>query len=230
MTTMEHEAVAEFDTYEAYLDSKIQQEHLYYLGSREVARQLFELGCIGGSEVMDRKKFELRKRELLEQKMTKKSAQVPLAHIGVQNITGPLMIKLAELEDDVRNGTRTCLIFIRGWNNNQQEVSAYIDYGDRLRTEDWQQYFSGKKLLRPKTTDLSFYNWKTRTIHQNESTDFKVKTSGDRGIVVTNRRDQKDISLDPNVDPPGDNTIRIDIEDPVYEHCVLYIHTSRRKI
>jgi hypothetical protein len=53
MTTIEHEIVSHFDTYEDYLDSKITQEHLYYLGSRDVARQLFGLGCIGGSEVME---------------------------------------------------------------------------------------------------------------------------------------------------------------------------------
>jgi hypothetical protein len=67
MTTIEHEIVARFETYEEYLDSKITQEHLYYLGSRDVARQLFELGCVGGSEVMDRKKFD-RKSATLQSK------------------------------------------------------------------------------------------------------------------------------------------------------------------
>lgn len=231
MATFEHEIAAQFDTYEDYLDSKITQEHLYYLGSREVARRLFELGCVGGSEVMDRKKFEQKKQEILDQKNTKRSAQVPLTHVGCDLSFSPLMEKLAEIEDEVRNGQKTALIFIRGYNNAGQEVSAYIDYADRLRTEDWRNYFQKRRPLRPKTTDMSFYNWKTRTIHRNESTSFQVKADNDTGIIISNTRDSKQFSLDPaDAQNPGDNTVRYDIDDPNYEHCVLYVHSSRRKV
>jgi hypothetical protein len=162
MTTIEHEIVSHFDTYEDYLDSKITQEHLHYLRSRDVARQLFELGCIGGSEVMDRKKFDQKKQDLADQKNTKRSAQVPLTNVGCDLSASPLMQKLAEIEDEVRNGQKTALIFLRATNSSGQEVSAHIDYTDRLRSEDWRNYFQGRRLLRPKTTDMSFYNWKTR--------------------------------------------------------------------
>ena len=231
MTTLEHEIVAQFDTYEEYLDSKITQEHLYYLGSRDVARQLFELGCVGGSEVMERKKFEQKKQELADQKNTKRSAQIPLTHQGCDLSFSPLMEKLGDIEDEVRNGQKTALIFIRDFNAAGQEVSAYIDYADRLRNEDWTNYFKKQKKLRPKTSDMSFYNWKTRTVHRNESTSFEVHADNDKGIIINNRRDMKEFSLDPNMsDKPGDNTIRYDIEDPNYLHCVLYIHSSRRKV
>lgn len=230
-TTIEHEIVAQFDTYEDYLDSKITQEHLYYLGSRDVARQLFELGCVGGSDVMDRKKFEQKKLDLAEQKNTKRSAQVPLTHIGCDLNFSPLMEKLAEIEDEVRNGQKTALIFIRGINSSGQEVSAYIDYGDRLRNEDWRNYFQKKRPLKPKITDMSYYNWKTRNVNQSDSTNFDVQADNDRGIIITNKRDMKEFSLDPaNAANPGDNTVRYDIEDPNYLHCVLYVHSSRRKV
>jgi hypothetical protein len=231
MATIEHEIVARFETYEEYLDSKITQEHLYYLGSRDVARQLFELGCVGGSEVMDRKKFEQKKRDLAEQKNIKRSAQVPLTHVGCDLSFSPLMAKLAEIEDEVRNGQKTALIFLRGPNAAGQEVSAYIDFADRLRSEDWRNYFQKRKLLKPKTTDMSFYNWKTRTIHRNESTSFQAKADNDSGIIISNTRDSKQFSLDPaDAANPGDNTVRYDIEDPNYEHVVLYVHSSRRKV
>jgi hypothetical protein len=128
MTTIEHEIVSHFDTYEDYLDSKIIQEHLYYLGSRDGARQLFDLGCIGGSEVMDRKKSDQKKQDLADQKNTKQSVQVPLPHVGCDLGASPLMQKLAEIEDEVRNGQKTALIFLRATNSSGQEVSAYIDY------------------------------------------------------------------------------------------------------
>lgn len=226
---MDLDIVGRFETYEDYLDSKITQEHLYYLGSKDVARQLFELGCVGGLDIMERSKFQQKKQELQEQKTTKRSAQVPLAHINCDSSKSPLMMKLAEIEDEVRNGQKTCLIFLRSINAKEQEISAYIDYADRLRTEDWVPYFSCKKLLKPKITDMSFFNWKTRTITHNESSTFDVKANNDRGIIVTNKRDQKDINLDPTEKNPGDNTKRYDIDDPNYLHCVLYIHDSRRK-
>ncbi|KAH0795584.1 cilia- and flagella-associated protein [Histomonas meleagridis] len=231
MTTPEHEIVSHFETYEDYLDSKISQEHLYYLGNRDVARRLFELGCAGGSEVMDRKKFEQKKAELDDLKNAKRSAQIPMAHLGCDLSFSPLMEKLAEIEEEVRNGQKTALIFIRSINSSGQEVSGYIDYADRLRTEDWRMYFQKKKPLRPRPEDMSYYNWKTRTIHRNESSSFEVHANNDRGIIINNRRDMKEFSLDPaDADHPGDNTVRYDIDDPNYLHVVLYVHTSRRKV
>ena len=231
LTTIDHEIVAQFDTYEEYLDSRITQDHIYYLGSRETARQIYELGCAGGPDVMARKKFEQKKQELADQKTTKRNSQVPLAHLNVDKMCdSPLMQKLASIEDDVRNGQKVALIFIRSINSHKQEVSAYIDYGDRLKQEDWRLYFSGKKLLKPLPTDLSFYNSKTRTVHTNNTSNFEVKSDSDSGIIVNNKKDLKEFSLDPAMkDNPGDNTVRIDIDDPNYLHCVLYIHSSRRK-
>ena len=44
-------------------------------------------------------------------------------------------------------------------------------------------------------------------------------------------RDSKQFSLDPaDAENPGDNTVRYDIDDPNYEHCVLYVHSSRRNV
>ena len=219
-----------FSTYEEYLDSKITQEHLYYLGSKDVARQLFELGCVGGLEISDRNKFMQAKQAQKEQQTAKHTAQVPLAHIGCDISHSPLMQHLAELEEKVRGGYATCLIFLRSINSLGQEVSAYIDYGDRLSNEDWTLYFNGKKDLKPKITDVSYFNWKTRTVHRNPSTHFELKANGDQGLLVTNKKDQKNISLDPSEPTPGDNAQRIDIQDPKYLHCVLYIHGSRRRV
>jgi hypothetical protein len=35
----------------------------------------------------------------------------------------------------------TTIIFIRDKNNNDQEISGYIDYAQRLRAEDFNPYF-----------------------------------------------------------------------------------------
>lgn len=46
------------------------------------------------------------------------------------------------------------IIFIRDRNARGQEISGYIDYSHRLKSEDFEPYFSGKKRLLPKTSDL----------------------------------------------------------------------------
>lgn len=48
------------------------------------------------------------------------------------------------------------IIFIRDRNSRRQEVSAYIDYAHRLATDDFEAYFSGKKRLFPRNTDLRY--------------------------------------------------------------------------
>ena len=38
-------------------------------------------------------------------------------------------------------------------------------------------YFDGKKKLLPKTTDLSYFNWRTNACYANDSPNFKVDAS-----------------------------------------------------
>lgn len=46
------------------------------------------------------------------------------------------------------------IVFIRDRNSRQQEISGYIDYAHRLKSEDFEVYFAGKKKLLPKPSDL----------------------------------------------------------------------------
>lgn len=80
---------------------------------------------------------------------------------------------LADREEDVLNGKKLTIIFVRVENKNS-EISGYIDYAHRLKTEDFRPYFEGKKKLLPKPTDLSYYNWRTGMCVCNDSPNFKV--------------------------------------------------------
>ena len=53
----------------------------------------------------------------------------------------PFLASLAEREEMVRNGKLTTIIFIRDKNHKGQEVSGYIDYAHRLKTENFEPYF-----------------------------------------------------------------------------------------
>ncbi|KAL2092571.1 hypothetical protein ACEWY4_012369 [Coilia grayii] len=53
-----------------------------------------------------------------------------------------------------RDAFSRSIIFIRDRNAQGQEISGYIDYSHRLKLEDFEPYFSGKKRLLPRSTDL----------------------------------------------------------------------------
>ena len=66
------------------------------------------------------------------------------------------------------------IIFIRDRNIKGQEISGYIDYAHRLKIEDCNPYFEGKKKFLPKNTDLSFYNWDTASTMSTSTPNFQV--------------------------------------------------------
>ena len=84
---------------------------------------------------------------------------------------------LAEREEDVLNGKLMTIIFLRV--EGKHEISGYIDYAHRLKTENLKPYFEGNKKLMPRPTDLSYYNWHTGLCVSNDSPNFKVDANSD---------------------------------------------------
>ena len=140
----------------------------------------------------------------------------------------PFLASLAEREEMVRNGKLTTIIFIRDKNHKGQEVSGYIDYAHRLKTEHFEPYFERKKKLMPKPSDLSFYNWETQTSTSNATPNFQVIADSEAGLLFKNKRDRKVINVDPKA-RPGDNSRRIELQTHEYTQVVLYDHVTRRK-
>ena len=91
------------------------------------------------------------------------------------------------------------IIFIRDRNNKNQEISGYIDYAHRLKTEDFEPYFTGKRKLLPKPADLSFFNWENQMITSNNTPNYQVIAENTSGIMFKNKRDRKILNVDPQV-------------------------------
>jgi hypothetical protein len=140
----------------------------------------------------------------------------------------PFLQALANREEAVRNGKLTCIIFIRDFNSRGQEVSGYIDLAHRLKTESFEPYFTGKRRLMPKPSDLSYYNWETQTSTSNSSPNFQVVADNGTGLLFKNKRDRKVIDVNPSA-TPGDNTTRFELRTSEYAHVVIYDHVTRRK-
>jgi hypothetical protein len=68
------DVVEQFDTYEDYLDSQLNETDMNYLEDEEMARQLVELGYRGLGDTIRREDFETRKK-LFHEKTSQKHAQ-----------------------------------------------------------------------------------------------------------------------------------------------------------
>lgn len=144
----------------------------------------------------------------------------------------PFLKALAEREERVLNGRLLTIIFLRIENTAKKtEISGYIDYAHRLKTEDFRPIFEGKAKLVPKPTDLSYYNWKTGVCASNDSPNFKVDAgSGESGLLFRNKRDRKVINVNPNQKQDDKESIkRYEIFSPDYTQIVLYDHETRKK-
>ena len=167
--------------------------------------------------------------QVLRERSTQKT-NVPkqLASANKDLSQKPFLAALASREELVRNGKLTSIIFIRDHNSKDQEVSAYIDFTHRLKIENFEPYFEGRKKLMPKPTDLSYYNWETQTSTSNSTPNFQVIADNETGLLFKNKRDRKVINVDPK-QPPGDNSTRTEIQTDEYLQVVIYDHMTRRK-
>ena len=221
--------VAEFDTYEDYLDRQITTTDLYYLEDIELARQLVELGYRGTGEILKREDFEERKEAAERARRQKLLNRPKTLYSANKNLEGHALLQaLALREEPVRSGKLVTIVFIRDKNSKGQEISGYIDFAHRLQTENLEVIFNGKKRLLPKPSDLSFYNWETQTSTSSPTPNFQVIADSEVGLLFKNKRDRKLVNVDPNA-PPSDNTTRTEIETDEYLQVVLYDHITRRR-
>uniref|UniRef100_A0A8C9J6E4 Cilia- and flagella-associated protein 299 n=1 Tax=Panthera tigris altaica TaxID=74533 RepID=A0A8C9J6E4_PANTA len=236
--------VTQFNTYEDFLDSQITSVDLYYLEDEGLARQLVELGYRGTGEVVKREDFEARKAAIETARLAERTQKKTLTSAG-KDLQDNFLKALAVREEDNHNGKvslnqqgfnavhtlkkqRATVIFIRDKNSHGQEVSGYIDYAHRLKIEDFEVYFSGKRRLLPKPTDMSFYNWDSHIAVWNSTPNYQVIADNLEGLLFKYKRDRKILNVDPKV-PPGDNSTRIPIQTDLYIQAVIFDHISRRK-
>ncbi|XP_071340056.1 cilia- and flagella-associated protein 299 isoform X2 [Trachinotus anak] len=153
------------------------------------------------------------------------SMQRTLASAG-KELKDNFLKALAEREEANRSGKMTSVIFIRDHNTLGQEVSGYIDYAHRLKTQDFEPYFNGKKRLMPGRSDLCYYNWKTQVSTSNSSPNFEVIYDDPNGLLFKNKRDKKILNVDP-LSGPGEDSNRTLLQSDLYIHVVIYDHNIR---
>lgn len=161
-------------------------------------------------------------------RLKRHNAPQVLASAGKDLSGFPLLQALADREEVVRNGKLTSIVYIRDRNHKGQEISGYIDYAHRLKTDNMAAFFERKRKFLPKPSDLSFYNWESGVCTSNPTPNFQALADNESGLLFKNKRDRKIINVDPKADP-GDNSRRVEIRCPNYLQVVIYDHITRRK-
>lgn len=220
-------SVLDCQTYEDYLDQQVTPDDLYYLEDPDHARQIVELGY-KGKDFMSREEFEAARKAAQEGPLKRKKSLETICSAGKRFDDSPFLYALSKREELVRNGKLSTIIFMRDVVKGH-EVSGYIDFGHRLKTEDFEDYFTKKKKLAPKRSDLSYYNWKTHTLYYNNSATFQVLADNAMGLLFKHKRDRKTINVDPRATTPGDNSSRTVLKTDEYVQVTIYDHVTRRK-
>nr|CAD7460476.1 unnamed protein product [Timema tahoe] len=217
----------QFHSYEDYLDSFVTPTDLKYLRSTVAARAIAELGYRSSGETLSRELFHKRLKAVKESLYpSRKPYQLCSVNLHFDD---DLLKELALRERPNRVGLLATIIFLRDFTRIGHEISCYIDFAERLKTENWLPIFEGRHRIWPRPTDLGYYHWKTGKNNCNSTGNYKAIIDPVKGLLFQNRHDRKVVCVDPNLPTPGTNSTRIIVKSTTYEQVVLYDHVVRRK-
>ena len=188
--------ISNIETYSQYLDKYVTKEDLMYLEDEELARKVKELYEVQKGEIRNKDDFDRKKKELDEKNNEIEEKEQIQFSQNMHYIKGSFLDLLKERESDVRNGTKSTIIFIRYKDKKGKETSAYIDYRDRLKNEEMEAVFKGGLPLIPKPNDLSYFNWNIQKVNSLDSTFFRVDAGPKERLSFKNNSDRKIINVD----------------------------------
>jgi hypothetical protein len=197
-------SVNKYKSYEEFLDKFVTYEDRIYLEDEDLARDVKELYAVNkgiflwynSGDIKSKEDFEKKKKELASRDQQEEAKEKPPCSEGKVFEPGTFLWHLQTREYDVRNGRKSTIIFIRYREGNGKESSAYIDYRERLKTDNFEQIFNGDKDLIPRSSDLSYYNWTIQKVYSNDSTFFRVDAGPKERLSFRNNTDRKIINVD----------------------------------
>jgi len=220
----EEKWIAEFATYEDFLDASVTQMDVNYLEDVNMAREL-----VGDRVGLTRDQFHATKANIEAKKLEARLGNRTVLSAGKVYEDDALLRALQQREEANRNGKQASIIMIRDYNEFGQEISGYIDYAHRLATEDFTDIFNGSKRLLPRPGDLSFYNWDSTRITCCNSPNYKLIAKDLKGMMFMNTRDSKVVYVDPD-SSPGDNSSRTKVPAEHYSSVIIFDHYNRRRV
>ena len=190
------EDISKIETYAQFLDRFVTDEDRMYLEDEELARDVKELYAVNKGEIRSKADFERKKKEIEAMNQEEDNKERPLFSLNMEYRKGSFLDQLAERESEVRNGRKSTIIFIRYKDKKGKETSAYIDFRERLKSDEMEGVFKEGKPLLPKPTDLSYYNWTLQKVNSTDSTFFRVDAGPKERLSFKNNTDRKIINVD----------------------------------
>ena len=190
------EDISKIQTYAEFLDRFVTDEDRMYLEDEELARDVKELYAVNKGEIRSKADFERKKKEIEAMNQEEDNKERPLFSLNMEYRKGSFLDQLAERESEVRNGRKSTIIFIRYKDKKGKETSAYIDFRERLKSDEMEGVFKEGKPLLPKPTDLSYYNWTLQKVNSTDSTFFRVDAGPKERLSFKNNTDRKIINVD----------------------------------
>ena len=190
------EDISKIETYAQFLDRFVTDEDRMYLEDEELARDVKELYAVNKGEIRSKEDFERKKKEIEAMNQEEDNKERPLFSLNMEYRKGSFLDQLAERESEVRNGRKSTIIFIRYKDKKGKETSAYIDFRERLKSDEMEGVFKEGKPLLPKPTDLSYYNWTLQKVNSTDSTFFRVDAGPKERLSFKNNTDRKIINVD----------------------------------
>ena len=230
--------IERYSMYEEYLDNFITEDDRRFLQYTHLARQLIEAGINPKTSMLSKQEFYLRKENEEKKKTTlsKRINKIAFSQLPRETIdSDPFFRALAEREEPLMNEKKAVILFIRAVvkqpSGKEVETSGYIDLADRVKKEDFVEYYRGSKLLLPKPSDLSYFNWTTGKVFYNESVNFKNDPNFDRQILTfVNKKDKKAMVLDPEkVTKEGIGPIVVHAKIPEYKQVLIFESAFHKK-
>ena len=188
--------ISKIESYSQFLERFVTDEDRMYLEDEELARDVKELYAVNKGEIRSKADFDRKKREIEEIFREEDTKERPLFSLNMNYRKGSFLDQLQERENEVRNGRKSTIIFIRYKDKKGKETSAYIDFRERLKNDEMEGVFKEGRPLIPKSTDLSYYNWNLQKVASTDSTFFRVDAGPKERLSFKNNTDRKIINVD----------------------------------
>lgn len=243
--------LSKFATYENYLDSMVHNDEYLYIAHVKSARKLAVLksgvGKVYTSDEFYKIKFQIS--EELNPKVLSKPLYAnhfhgddevlqALASREQLNITKRLAVSgtfsisyTIHIPHIISYHCLQTIIFLQFRQSNGFDISGYVDFEQSLQNctaqvpgySDWTAIFQGRKLLKPKPTDLSFYDWHRKQCEYTDSENWRSITyHGDLKFIH-----KGDLRIVPVTNKPSkfhNNVVRTLVRSKSYGTVVLYDH------
>ena len=186
--------IAKFESYDDYLDHNVSSTDKFYIDDAEMARYVIQIGGRKAG-LLTQAEFVAKKNAIIaSQRYRMRRTRAVARQCAYDAGDSVFLAAIAARDAALGNRSMVSILYLLARNNKGQEISGYIDLGEKLLDTDYGKLLSGKSRLLPSRKDLSYYNWATRQSYQrSESLNFQFLPNPNLSFRV--KADQTVISV-----------------------------------